>query len=110
MVVVDHASTMGNMCINLAKDFYGCLAHLLNLICRLFFDCVRSVSVETGISDNEQEKESDENLCPVENLLNDNIFEKNPYELDTIVEETEQELIKETSGFSSVDFCEIVKN
>ncbi len=43
IVVMDHASTMGLLGQLMERDFYGCLAHLLNLVCKLFFDCTKKV-------------------------------------------------------------------
>jgi len=43
ILVTDHASTMGKLGVLMDRDFYGCIAHLLNLICKLFFDCSNKV-------------------------------------------------------------------
>jgi hypothetical protein len=55
VIVVDHASTMGAMCENLNKDFHGCFNHFLNLICKLFFECIKKRESLVSVSDDEDE-------------------------------------------------------
>jgi len=35
LMVVDHASTMGSVCVKMDREFHGCFAHFLNLGCYL---------------------------------------------------------------------------
>ena len=53
VVVVDHAASNGAMCRFLDKDFYGCMAHFLNLACRLFFNSLKKGEMDEIFSDND---------------------------------------------------------
>ncbi len=41
IIVIDHARTIGLLGQLMKRDFYGCLAHLLNLVCKLFYDVTK---------------------------------------------------------------------
>ena len=68
VICVDHASTMGKMCKNFDRDFYGCLNHLLNLICKLFFDCVNKCTPGIEIIDDEEEEKMKKKIHLPNNL------------------------------------------
>ena len=44
----------------LRVDLYGCSANFLNLVCRLFFDCVKKSKINFNISDDKIEDIDDE--------------------------------------------------
>jgi hypothetical protein len=85
--VTDHASTMGAVCEKMRIDFYGCFAHLLNLIVQSFFAFIKiTKSKDDEISDHEDNELSyfeDEEEADSENKLT---FDT----LETIEEETEE--------------------
>jgi hypothetical protein len=100
LMVVDHASTMGSLCENMGRDFYGCLNHLLNLICKLFFECVRKCKSKVVVSDDEEFEEVVQNNN--DSLLNEP--ESQIPNLATITEETEQQLALESADFFTEKF------
>jgi hypothetical protein len=108
-VVVDHASVMGSMCKELELEFYGCFAHFLNLVCKLFLDCVKKTNCDFTVSPEENENEETvDQLDLLEKVKNSLLFEN---ELDlqdetlvTIEEETEEEIAQETLFFEMHDF------
>jgi ElaB/YqjD/DUF883 family membrane-anchored ribosome-binding protein len=109
VICVDHASTMGKMCKNLDRDFHGCLNHLLNLICKLFFDCVNKCTPGIEISDDEEEEKNEEENASTQQLK-DTLLSSQALPLSTIEEETENELAQESSSFDSDGFNEIATN
>ena len=66
LFVVDHASIVGFLCELLRTDFYGCSAIFFNLVCRLFFDCVKKSKTYFNISDDKTQDTDDENWVFVE--------------------------------------------
>jgi hypothetical protein len=117
VMVVDHASTMGEVCNLLDYDFYGCFNHFLNLVCTMFFNCFKipkssSIDNDEIIDDNDENWEDIEKIDPkkkIESFLNGKASMDSDL-LEIIEEETEEQLIAEEVDFNSKDFDEIGKS
>ena len=113
IIVVDHASTMGATCKELGREFHGCFAHFLNLVCKMFFDnikkkdCDFDVSPEQTEYENESENETNSKDLVCENLSHESYSNFNSIILSDIEEETEEDLAGETIGFNSSNFDSI---
>lgn len=105
IIVVDHASVMGKTCELMRRDFYGCFAHFLNLVCRLFFDSLKKYKFDIVSSPDPESREEDEitdRLNEVSNILRNEVeSEKDAIFLQDIEEETEEELAQEAVNLQS---------
>jgi hypothetical protein len=121
IMVVDHASVMGSTCQSMGREFYGCFAHFLNLVCKLFFDNIKNCEKDLSIS-SDDESSSDIDECEQGDskkkesdkfskmLLDESDIGDNHQVLEDIEEETEEELAKEAFGFENCDFKNLSKN
>jgi hypothetical protein len=109
IIVVDHASVMGKTCELMERDFYGCFAHFLNLVCRLFFDGLKKYKFDVVVSPdpvNLDEEDIVDRLNQVTSILRNEVeSEKDATFLEAIEEETEEELAQEAFNLESSD-CE----
>ena len=83
-MVVDHASVMGSTCVAMQREFHGCFAHFLNLICKLFFDCVKKSKcnffISPVMSEHEEESEKLNFLDQVKkSILEENLEENQTF-------------------------------
>ena len=113
IMVVDHASVMGSTCAEMKREFYGCFAHFLNLVCKLFFDSIKKKDFDISISPDENNSDVEEDqTTQLEQVKKSLQIEIDAGEaqctfLGTIEEETEEQIAFENFDFNLDEFSNL---